>query len=38
LDAGDAAADGALRISVDLERHRLFRPHRLELRFLEIRS
>src|SRR5262249_49987001 len=37
LDAGDMAADAAVRISVNRERHRLSRPHRVELGLLEIR-
>ena len=37
LDAGDMAAHGAVRISVDFERDRLAGPHVVELRLLEIR-
>src|SRR5262249_19811790 len=36
LNAVDVTADGALRIGVDVERHRLSRPHAVELNLLEV--
>src|SRR6516225_11706354 len=37
LNAGDMSAESPFRIGVDLERHRLAQPHRVELCLLEIR-
>jgi hypothetical protein len=38
LDAGNMASNVAVRIGVDRESHELSRPHRVELRLLEIGS